>query len=110
MILIDNNLSPKLVRKLATVFVGIKHVADFKMEAADDITVWRFAKANHFNILTKDTDFINLVTMQGFPPKVIRMNTGNLPTIIIESILLRDEQFIKSFLNSEIHGILEITR
>ncbi len=110
MILIDNNLSPKLVRRLATVFEGIQHVADFNMEASDDITVWRFAKANNFSILTKDTDFINLVTMQGFPPKVIRMNTGNLPTIIIESILLRDEQFIKSFLNSTTHGILEITR
>ena len=72
--------------------------------------VWRFAKANNLNILTKDTDFINLVTMQGFPPKVIRLNTGNLPTTIIESILLRDEKLIKSFLNSNTRGILEIIR
>ena len=80
------------------------------MESADDIMVWRFAKANNLNILTKDTDFINLVTMQGFPPKVIRLNTGNLPTTIIESILLRDEKLIKSFLNSNTRGILEIIR
>ena len=110
MILIDNNLSPKLVRKLSSTFFGIRHVANFKMESADDITFWRFAKENSFSILTKDTDFINLVTMRGFPPKVIRLNTGNLPTMIIESILLRDEQLIKSFLNSNTHGILEITR
>lgn len=110
MLLIDNNLSYKLSRKLATAFLGIKHVSDFRMETSDDLTIWRFAKANNFSILTKDMDFVNIVTMQGFPPKVIRLNIGNLPTIIIESILLRDELLIKSFLSSETHGILEITR
>ena len=110
MILIDNNFSPKLARKLASNFVGIKHVADFGMEAADDRTVWRFAQTNNLNILSKDSDFLTLVTFYGFPPKVIRLNTGNLPTKMIEAILLRDEALIKSFLSSTKHGVLEITR
>ena len=44
------------------------------------------------------------------PPKVIRLNTGNLPTKMIEAILIRDETLIKSFLSSSKHGVLEITR
>jgi predicted nuclease of predicted toxin-antitoxin system len=106
MLLIDNNLSPKLARQLRAVFPGIAHVFDFGLEAKDDHAVWTFAAQNSFHILTKDIDFAHLVHLQGFPPKVVHLNCGNVPTIYIEQLLLREESLVKKFLGSPQHGLL----
>lgn len=108
MLLIDHNLSPKLATRLQTIFPNIAHVMDFQLEASDDRVVWAFALQNGFHILTKDTDFISLVNYYGFPPKVIKLNCGNATTKYIESLLLRDENIIQSFLQSEALGLLII--
>ena len=44
------------------------------------MTIWDFAKANHFAFLTKDKDFANLSIAKGAPPKVILLQTGNCST------------------------------
>ena len=108
MLLIDNNLSPKLATRLQAIFPNTAHVMDFQLEASEDRAVWAFALQNDFHILTKDTDFINLLNYYGFPPKVIRINCGNATTKYIELLLLRDENIIHSFLQSDSLGLLII--
>jgi len=40
--------------------------------------VWQYAKDNNFIIVTKDSDFYDLSLVQGSPPKVIWLQSGNV--------------------------------
>lgn len=106
MFLIDNNLSPRLARVLKVDFPGTAHVSDFGLEAADDQTVWAFAVANNLHILTKDRDFVDLLYLRGFPPKVVKLNCGNATTHFIADILERETPLLQSFLVSSQYGLL----
>jgi len=108
MLLIDNNLSPKLTGRLRHIFPGIAHVQDFGLGASDDADVWDFAKVNGFHILTKDRDFNYLLLSRGFPPKVIRLDCGNVSTKQIEALLLREVSDIQIFIANHTYGLLII--
>ena len=70
-LLFDQNLSPKLILRLADLHPGSEHVINLALDQASDQDVWDFAKANGFAIVTKDSDYPNLVTISGSPPKVL---------------------------------------
>jgi predicted nuclease of predicted toxin-antitoxin system len=106
MLLFDNNLSPKLVKQLAPLFPSSGHVADFGLEATDDSIIWNFALQNGFALVSKDEDFVHLLHHKGFPPKVIRLNCGNVTTSYIAALFTQEESVIKSFLASSQHGLL----
>ena len=86
-LLLDQNLSHRLVASLSDVYPGAAHVRDFSMEKADDTAVWDFAKANGYSIVSKDTDFHHLSFAKGAPPRVVWLEVGNCPTSRIESVL-----------------------
>jgi len=44
---------------------------------SNSIEIWKYAKENGFIIIAKDDDFINLIDMKRFPPKVVLLKTGN---------------------------------
>ena len=69
--LLDQNLSPRLVRTLETVFPGSSHVRLVGLRDADDAAVWEFARDHDFIIVSKDSDFHQRSFLFGFPPKVI---------------------------------------
>ncbi len=79
---------------------------DFGLEDQDDQQVWDYAVRNQFHILTKDEDFVHLVHLRGFPPKVIRLVCGNVSTGYIEHLLTREVTTIQTFINSSHHGLL----
>lgn len=108
MILIDNNLSPKLATRLGDVYPGIKSVFFVGLEAAPDEEIWQFAKSEGLAVLTKDKDFNLLFARFGYPPKVIRLDLGNISTIAVEHILRSKKDEILSFLVSPNFGILAI--
>jgi len=70
-LLFDQNLSPRLVGRLRDVFPDCSHVFSHGLDRADDRVLWEFARVNDFVLVTKDADFSELSTLQGFPPKVI---------------------------------------
>ena len=106
MLLIDNNLSPKLAKRLQILFPGTVHVLDLGLGQEDDHAVWNYATAYSLHILTKDSDFVHMVHLKGFPPKVIRLNTGNVTTLYIEALLIKEQATIMQFLQSPDHGLL----
>jgi len=77
MIIIDNMLSYKLKRVLSNISVT-NHVSDFGLENSYDADIWKYAKENRYSIFTKDSDFIDLQNMRGFPPKIIVVTSGNI--------------------------------
>jgi predicted nuclease of predicted toxin-antitoxin system len=44
---------------------------------ATDKDIWEFAKLNGYVIVTKDSDFSNKLMLEGPPPKIIHIKTGN---------------------------------
>jgi predicted nuclease of predicted toxin-antitoxin system len=106
MLLLDNNLSPKLALHLQNVFPGTLHVLELGLEASDDLSVWESASNKRLNIVTKDVDFVHILHMRGFPPKIIHINCGNAPTTHIRELLIREKEMIYMFLESPQHGLL----
>src|SRR3954467_14183221 len=84
-ILWDQNLSPKLVNRLADLFPGSTHVQSVGLDCADDDQVWEHSRLNGFAIVSKDADYNNLSVVRGSPPKVIWLQIGNCSTAQVEA-------------------------
>ena len=77
-ILLDANISWKLANKLKLVFGECAHVDLIGLDVpAEDIDVWNYALTDGYIIITKDNDFVDLLELNGFPPKVVLIKTGN---------------------------------
>ena len=87
-LLFDQNLSPKLVNRLADLFPGSSHVQSLALDCAGDDQVWGHALLNEFAIVTKDEDYNNLSVVRGSPPKVIWLQLGNCTTARVEAVFL----------------------
>jgi len=70
-LLLDQNLSYKLVAKLERAFLGTTQARLLGMAQATDTAIWQYAADNSFTIVTKDSDFYERSLIYGFPPKVI---------------------------------------
>jgi predicted nuclease of predicted toxin-antitoxin system len=86
-LLFDHNLSYKLVGRLADLFPDSAHVRNLNLHEADDHTVWEYACAHGFAIVSKDEDFHQLSFLYGPPPKVVWVRLGNCTTADIEQAL-----------------------
>ena len=77
-LLLDDNLSPRLVETLADLFPGSVHVHEVGLGGAEDAAVWAFTRTNSFTIVSKDSDFMDRSILEGCPPKVIWVRLGKL--------------------------------
>lgn len=96
-LLFDENLSPKLVRRLADLFPQSVHVRDVGLKAADDPLMWEYAKDGDLMIVSKDSDMHQRSFMFGYPPKVVWVRLGNCSTSDVESLLRRNFAAVKIF-------------
>ncbi len=76
-LLLDENLSRRLVPFLQHDYPGTNQVVLMGMESASDKEVWQKAKLEDFVIVTRDADFQELSLVWGQPPKVIRLKCLN---------------------------------
>ena len=54
------------------------HVQDIGLDAAEDRTIWQYAKERSLTIITKDEDFQALANWQrSIPPQVVWVRLGN---------------------------------
>jgi predicted nuclease of predicted toxin-antitoxin system len=70
-LLLDENLSPRLVESLSDLYPGSKHVHSLQLGRADDSAVWAYAKAHQFAIVSKDSDFAERSVLDSEPPKIV---------------------------------------
>ena len=73
-LLLDENLSPRLIPRLASLFPGLTHGRDVDLRQADDRTIWDWARQNSYTVGTADSDFVAMVSQAGPPPKLVRQN------------------------------------
>jgi predicted nuclease of predicted toxin-antitoxin system len=78
------------------------------LDESTDKEVWRFARANGYTIVSKDSDFNDLAIYHGSPPKIIWIKIGNCKVAQIEKILRDNSDVIQIFLNNSNSTILEI--
>jgi predicted nuclease of predicted toxin-antitoxin system len=107
-LLLDQNLSRKLIPQLEAIYPGSTHITSVLPESSDDAEIWRFAKENGFTILTKDDDFEQRSILEGHPPKVIWVRLGNCTTPAVEDLLLRSSKIIFAFGDDQEKAILPI--
>ena len=86
-LLFDQNISYKLVNRLADIYPGSKHVRQVGLGESDDLAVWDYAKGNDFVIVSKDEDFHQRSFLYGSPPKVVWLRLGNCTTQDIIGLL-----------------------
>lgn len=110
-ILLDQNLSFRLVKRLVPPYGDVKHVISLGLRDANDREIWEFAKTNDYTVFTQDDDFEALHTIYGPPPKIVWFGMGNLPNDELLTVLNdrfdRISQFIVN-VDSE-SGLLEYT-
>lgn len=107
-ILLDQNLSYRIIKKLNSIYPEINHVSNFNLQASDDKVVWEFAKNNNFTLVTQDSDFYDFSILKGFPPKIIWIKCGNTSTNNIIEILTKNYQAIKDFIEDDKYACFEI--
>lgn len=103
-LLFDQNLSGKLVSRLADIFPDSSHIQFHEMAESSDTEIWEFAKNNDFCLVTQDADFAEKSRLYGSPPKVIWLPCGNTKTSKVESILRSGREAIQELLsNASLH-------
>lgn len=100
-LLLDQNLSFRLIRLLQAHFPETFHVRDFGFSQADDLSVWEFARSKGFTIVSKDADFHQLAFVKGAPPKVVWIQRGNCSTDQIADLLIKHHIAIQSMIDNE---------
>lgn len=87
-LLLDENLSRRIVPALQTNYPKSSQVALLGLEAEDDKSLWEYAKQHDYVVVTQDSDFHEMSVLYGFPPKVVWLKCGNQPRKVITARLL----------------------
>jgi predicted nuclease of predicted toxin-antitoxin system len=93
-LLLDQNLSHRLVKKLEVFFPGSSQVALLDMGVTPDQQIWEYAKDHDYAIVTLDADFHEFSLLWGGPPLVIWLKCGNQPKRVVQEILIGNRHAI----------------
>ena len=100
-LLLDENLSHRLVARLEEAFPSTASVKQVGLHSQPDPAIWAYAAKQGFAIVSKDEDLRQLSFLRGYPPKVIWLVVGNAGTNQIADLLLRNKNRIATFLDAQ---------
>jgi len=109
-LLLDENLSERILPGILDLFPGSTHVKAVGLEHTDDGVISEWARARGFTIVSKDTDFYQRSIVFGHPPKFIWLRVGNGPTRLILDLLRSRHAQIRDFIGSEAESMLVLQR
>ncbi len=86
---VDAQLPPTLATWLSENF-GLEAVAlrDLSLRDARDVEIFEAARAENAVIMTKDSDFIDLVCRLGTPPQILWLTCGNVTNRNLQRLLM----------------------
>ena len=89
---LDANLDPALAPWLGTTFkVTASHVRELTLHTLPDRELFEAARRLRVTvIMTKDSDFVDLVTLLGTPPQVLLLTCGNMRTPALQFLLTKN--------------------
>ncbi|HEV7351037.1 DUF5615 family PIN-like protein [Telluribacter sp.] len=100
-LLVDQNISYRLLGKIEGFPATIRHVKDEGLIDANDHTIFMYARSQGFDaVVTLDDDFVRLLNAYSAPPKVVWIRTGNCSTAFLADLILDKAPVIKEFIES----------
>jgi predicted nuclease of predicted toxin-antitoxin system len=109
-LLLDENLSRRIVPFLQQDYPDSSQVVLLGLQAATDTEIWEFAKRQNFVVVSRDADFSDLSLLRGAPPKLIRLRTSNLSRAATLSLLLLNQSLIEQALIQEDQPCVDIVQ
>jgi predicted nuclease of predicted toxin-antitoxin system len=97
-LLFDQNISHRILFHLGAEFPDAEQVKTFGLGNATDKQIWEFARKNDFAIVTFDSDFFEMSSYFGHPPKIVWLRTGNRRTLDLANRILSKKELISEFL------------
>ena len=107
-LLLDQNVSYRLVKKIELIFPESQHVSKLGLLNKPDLDIWEFARREDYVIVTFDSDYYDLSLTKGQPPKLIWIRTGNTTRSNIDRLLTQKADQISTFAKDPIISCLEI--
>lgn len=95
-LLLDENLSRRLVPFLQEAYPESSQVALLGMQQASDLDVWRYAGEQGYVLVTQDADFYDLSLTRGAPPFVLWLRSGNADKSLVLQLLLARRQEVEA--------------
>lgn len=96
-LLLDENLSERLIALVADAFPETTHVRRLGLGGASDDVVWSTAAQAARLLVTKDEDFIAFAVLRGAPPQVVWLNVGNASNTQTAELLRSNVTTIDAF-------------
>ncbi len=87
-LLLDENLSRRLVPALQAAFPDSSQVALLGLERATDAALCTYAAEHGYVLCSKDDDFHRLVAARGYRPKLVHLALGNVSNDQVLAALL----------------------
>lgn len=97
-LLFDQNISFRITAKLDERFKDSKQVRQVGLEDSEDTLIWKFALQEGFTVVTFDSDFYDISLINGCPPKIIWLRSGNKTTQEIAQIITSYHDIIQDFI------------
>ncbi|HEX7154880.1 MAG TPA: DUF5615 family PIN-like protein [Thermoanaerobaculia bacterium] len=107
-LLLDHNLSHKLVGRLADVYPDSTQTRLLNFGRAGDSELWFYARTHGYIFVTKDRDVAELAVLRGAPPKIVWLRMGNCSAQVIEETLRRNFQAIADLVEDPDRIVLEL--
>ncbi|MCX7101206.1 MAG: DUF5615 family PIN-like protein [Methylobacter sp.] len=107
-LLLDENLSRRVVPFILDAFPESTQIALLGMENSTDKDIWHYAKAHDYVIVTKDSDFYEMSLLYGQPPKIIWLKIGNQTKAATIRALTEKNLEIERLLTAENKACIEI--
>jgi len=99
-LLFDQNISYRILKKLSDQFEGSIQVRTAGLEDTSDRQIWDYAKGQKLTIVTFDSDFSDIATVRGHPPKIIWLRLQDTSTKNIVRIMSEKLNVIVDFVSN----------
>ena len=109
-LLLDENLSRRIVPFLQAAFPGSTQIALLGLETASDSEIWQYAKDNNYVIVSRDSDFQERSLVAGHPPQVIWLKIPNRSKTVVLNILLEHQAEIEQALMEQNLACVELSQ
>ena len=107
-LLFDQNLSHRLVERLADLFPGSTQAHLVGLDRAPDADLWDHAAREGYAIVSRDVDLAEMAALRGAPPLVIWLRGGNSSTTAVEAALRRHHAEIATVSEEEQAACVEV--
>lgn len=98
-LLFDQNISFRILKSIEAHYPEAVQISQTKLNNPTDREIWNFAKENNYTIVTFDSDFNDLLTLYGLPPKIIWLRVGNTSTKNLAAFFIQRHEIIEEFIN-----------